>query len=154
MSENSNTGPSTQQDLIAGLLTIAFALLILFEASHYSFGTLFRMGPGLFPIGLAGLIFILGVALALQSLRRRKAGHAVEIRLRPVVMIGAGVILFALLFERFGIAPATLALVLVSTLAEPQWRPWRALAVAVTMTLFVYVVFILILQMPFAVIRW
>jgi hypothetical protein len=61
-------------------------------------------------------------------------------------MIGLGIVIFALLLERAGLVPATLALVLVSSVADPQWRPRRAAILAAAMTALVYVIFVVLLR--------
>lgn len=49
--------------------------------------------------------------------------------------------------------PATLLLVLVSSLAVPGWRPGRAAIVAVVVTALVYLLFVTVLQIPVAAVR-
>jgi hypothetical protein len=158
MTEDTDTdaaaAPSARQDFLAGLLTVAFGIFVLSKALGYPMGTALRMGPGFFPVILAALIVVLGAALALHAFKRRIVQHTIDVNLRPVVMIGIAVATFALLLERTGLAPATVALVLLSSMAEPRWRPWRSLTLAVAMTALVYVVFIVVLQMPFAVVTW
>ena len=67
-----------------------------------------------------------------------------------VLAVAAGVILFAVSLERAGLVPATLLLVLVSSLAEPGWRPRRAAILAVVVTALVYLLFVTVLQIPVA----
>ncbi len=146
--------PSAGQDLVGGLLTIAFGGFALSKALSYPMGSALRMGPGFFPAILSCLIIVLGVALALHALQRRMARQAIEVRLRPVVTIAIAVAAFALMLERFGIVPATIALVLISSLAASRLRLWRSLILAVVMTGAVYVIFIVVLQMPLTVMNW
>jgi len=150
MNDASRFGSSARQDLIGGLLSVALGVFALVTASSYPMGTLLRMGPGFFPSTIAVLIILLGFALIGAALRSRPNQSSVNIRFRPVLMIGLGIVLFALLLERAGLIPATLALVLVSSLAEPRWQPGRALLLALAMTALVYVIFIIVLQIPVA----
>lgn len=152
MSDSADQGPSARQDLIGGLVAVAFGLFAGYTASAYPMGSLLRMGPGFFPVGLAGLIVLLGLVLIVAAFRPRPQGQRIDVRLRPLLMIGLGVSLFALLLERAGLLPATLVLVLVSSLAESPWRPKRAVILAIAMTALVYLVFITALQMPITVI--
>jgi hypothetical protein len=146
--------PSRLQDLIGGLLSIAFGGYVVVESLTYPMGSLFRMGPGFFPAALGALIMGLGLALLLHSFKPRARAQKIEIYFRSLLTIGTAIILFAFLLERVGLAPATLALVLVSTLAEPEWKPLRSVILAVAMTGVVYVLFILLLRMPMAFVTW
>ena len=154
MSESPKGPPSKGQDLVAGSSAVLFGLLVLVTSLSYPTGSLLRMGPGFFPAVLAGLIMLLGLALLASAWRAWPPGAPVVIRFRPVAAIGAGIILFALLLGRAGLVPATLALVLVSSLAEPVWRPKRAIGVALAMMALMYVVFIVVLRTPIAAVRF
>ena len=111
-----DSGTSLPQDLLGGLLAVAFGLFAFVTASSYPMGSLLRMGPGFFPCTIAALIMLLGLALIGSGFRSRTN---VDIRLRSVLMIGLGIVIFALLLERAGLVPATLALVLVSSAGRP-----------------------------------
>jgi Tripartite tricarboxylate transporter TctB family len=147
------SAPSRRQDLIGGLLSIAFGLFAMAVASGYPMGSLLRMGPGFFPTMVAALIVLLGLVLTAAALRSRPAGPSADIRLRSVLAIGSGIALFALLLERAGLIPATLVLVLMSSLAESRWRLGRAAALAFAMAAAVYVIFIVILQIHVAAVN-
>jgi hypothetical protein len=154
MSDDSDLGPSRRQDLIGGLLSVALGLYVIAEASQYPMGSLLRMGPGFFPCVVATIIVLLGLALIVASFRARPESGGHEVRIRSVLAIGPGIVLFALLLERVGLIPATMTLVLVSSLAEPHWRPRRAAVLALAMTTFIYVLFILVLRMPIPALKW
>jgi putative tricarboxylic transport membrane protein len=153
MSDNSNTAPSARQNLIGGALSVAFGIFVLAVALHYPMGSLLRMGPGFFPCIVAVLIVLLGLALFITGLRIRPDASPIKIQWRSVIAIAAGVILFAVSLERIGLVPATLALVLVSSLAEPRWQPRRAAILAVVVTAFVYLLFVTVLQIPVAAVK-
>lgn len=138
-----NSGTPLRQDLVGGVLAVVFGLFAFVTASSYPMGSLLRMGPGFFPCTISALIVLLGLALIGSGFRSRAN---VDIRLRSVLMIGLGIVIFALLLERAGLVPATLALVLVSSVADPQWRPRRAAILAAAMTALVYVIFVVLLR--------
>jgi Tripartite tricarboxylate transporter TctB family len=146
--------PSARQDFIGGVIAVAFGAFMLDKALDYPMGSMLRMGPGFFPAVISALIIMLGGALALRALRPRPTVTSVEIRFRPVIIISLAVVVFALMIERFGIVPATMTLVLVSSLAGARLRAWRALIMAAATTAAIYAIFIVILQMPFTVARW
>ena len=57
-------------DFWTGLLFGGFGLFAaLYAATHYNLGTAVRMGPGYFPTWVGGLVALLGLALALRSLK-------------------------------------------------------------------------------------
>lgn len=142
--------PSAKQNLIGGLLAVALGVYALVTARDYPMGSLLRMGPGFFPYILAGLVIVLGLALMATGLRPLREAAPVNVQWRAIAAIGLGIVLFAELLERAGLVPATLILVLVSSLGDPQWRPWRAGILAVAMAALVYVIFIVVLQIPVA----
>jgi hypothetical protein len=154
MSDESDVGPSARQDLIGGLLSFGLGLYVLVESLQYPMGSLLRMGPGYFPCVLAVIIVLLGLALMASAFRARPKVSGGEIRLRSVFAIGLGIALFAALLERFGLIPATLTLVVVSSLAEPIWRPRRTVILALSMTTFVYLLFIVVLGMSIPSLKW
>lgn len=153
MSEAPDALPSARQDFIGGVLAIALGLGALAEASGYPMGSLLRMGPGFFPCMIAAIIVVLGAVMIANAIRGRLPAREPNVRLRSVVTIGVSIALFALLLERAGLVPATAVLVLGSTLAERQWRPLRAVLLALGMTAFVYVVFVVVLQIPIQAVR-
>lgn len=144
---------SARQDLLGGALSVAFGGFVLVHALSYPMGSALRMGPGFFPAVLAGLIIVLGAALTLHGFKARFAHSRAVIHLRPVAAIGAAVTAFALTLERFGLAPATIALIVISSFAATPWRPVRTTILALAMTAVVYVIFIAILQMPFSLLN-
>lgn len=150
MSDHSKPAPSAQQNLIGGALSVAFGAFVLAIALHYPMGSLLRMGPGFFPCIIAVLIVLLGLALFISGLRARPGSAPIEIQWRSVLAIASGVTLFAVSLERIGLVPATLALVLISSLAEPAWRAHRAAVLAVVVTVLVYLLFVTVLQIPVA----
>jgi hypothetical protein len=96
------------------------------------------------------LIVLLGLALIAAGLRARSGAASVRIQWRAILAISLGVILFALSLERAWLVPATLLLVLVSSLADPQWRPRRVAILAAVVTALVYLLFVTVLQIPVA----
>lgn len=56
-----------KRDFYAGLLMIAFGLLMAIHGPTYSLGTLMHMGPGFLPTALGVILIALGVAIALPA---------------------------------------------------------------------------------------
>lgn len=148
MNDHSDLRPSARQDLVGGCLSIALGAFVLFTASNYPMGSLLRMGPGFFPGIIAVLIMLLGSALIVGGLRQRANGSRMAVQWRSMLAIGGGIVFFALSLERAGLVPATLGLVLLSSLAQRRWRPRSVAVLAIAVTVLVYLLFVTVLQIP------
>lgn len=137
------------RDLAGGLACIAIGLFVVRYASqHYTVGETARMGPGFFPVVLGWMLTGLGGLIALLSLRR--AVQALEPppwRPRALAAVLAAVVVFALLVERAGLVPATLALTLVATAAERPYRWRRSFVLGLVLALLAWLIFTVGLQM-------
>jgi hypothetical protein len=99
------------------------------------------------------LLLGLGLALAARGLRRQSEPIALP-QLRPVVLIAAAIILFALTLTTFGLAPAIMLLVVVSAYASPVRRPLVIGLLGIGLTIFAYVVFVRLLSLHLDLLRW
>jgi hypothetical protein len=54
-------------NFVSGLFLMAIALLFGLQAFHYKIGDLSRAGPGLFPLLVSSLVFLIGVATVVRS---------------------------------------------------------------------------------------
>jgi hypothetical protein len=112
------------KDFLAGLLFMAFALVALVVGSSYPVGTASRMGPGYFPRALGIAILILGAVLGLRGFR----GASAELpgwHWRPFILVLLSALVFGLTALWLGLVVASLALVLLSSGASPEFR-WKA----------------------------
>jgi hypothetical protein len=73
------------RDALAGAIFIALGLIFVFGAMDLERGTAFRMGPGYFPLVLAGLLILIGAAVSSFASRR----------MTPVLAAGITVVLTA-----------------------------------------------------------
>ena len=64
-------------------------------------GTAARMGPGFFPTLLGGLLAVLGLMLSVPALLRDGEPFP-KLHLRPMLMILASIVVFALLLQPLG----------------------------------------------------
>lgn len=134
-------------EMAGAAFVILLGIFVLVIGSGHSMGTLSRMGPGYFPVVLGVLLMGLGGALVLEVWRAPRE-NTIRLPLRPLVMVGTGVICFAYLVERAGIVPAICALVGLSSLAESMIRPATAIAIAAVMSLMGVFLFIRLLGLP------
>ncbi len=138
-----------RNELLAALVVVGLGAGYLIIAIGYPMGTVVRMGAGFFPVALGVLLIGLGAVLAWQSRRAEKT--AVELRLRPFVMILGGILAWALLIDRIGFLPATAILVLSCALVERE-TTWRsALLLTAGLCAFGWLIFIVGLKIPMSV---
>ena len=140
------------RNLWTGLLYVAVGLGFAGMALGYPLGTVARIGPGYFPLGLGLLLAAIGgvmIASAHNSGRRTGAEPAESAgSLRVAVLISASVVAFGLLVRPGGLALAVVALVAISSLAAPKVRPLRAVIFAIALAGLAWAIFILALGLP------
>ena len=123
------------KDILSGLIFVGLGAAFGYAAIGYPIGTAFRMGPGYFPLVLAGALAALGVAIVAKG----ATAVAAETPIGPVPWRGAILILAALVF--FGATVRGLGLVLalsgtafLSALASRRNPPVAALLIAGCLT--------------------
>ena len=135
------------KDVMSGLLFIALAALFAWQALDLPMGTAVRMGPGYFPMVLAGLMGLLGLIVLINGLRfpgEMPSGVA----WRALAVLTLAVAFFGFAVRPLGFLPALAISVFVSALASTKFRLLTALANTAVMTLFAWVVFIKGLGLP------
>ena len=137
---------------IGGAATIALGLFILVESSNYPVGSLLRMGPGYFPTMLGVVLLLLGGLLFASGVGSTARIGAPEVR--APFFIGLGVASFALVLPTFGLAPAIVLLVVLSSFASASSRLKQTLIMAVVLIAFAWLVFVKRLSLPFALWIW
>jgi len=126
-------------DILGGFLMIAIGLFAMYYAQRYNFGTMRQMGPGFFPVVLGGVLTVLGALIVLPALRR--PGQPLVFNLRTLVLILGAVVVFGALLRPMGLPIATMAAVLLASMAERGF-PWLGrLALALVVAVGVVVIF-------------
>jgi hypothetical protein len=141
------------QDFWAGLLFLVVGCLALWFGRGYAFGTATKMGPGYLPTVLSWALVLIGAFLSLRALALE--GPSIEASLiRPQVFILLAIIVFGLLIERFGLAPAIVVVTLIAALASREMRWREALLVAVGLAALCVGLFIYLLGQPLTIFAW
>ncbi|NTF16411.1 tripartite tricarboxylate transporter TctB family protein [Agrobacterium tumefaciens] len=100
--------------LILGAGALAFG-------SRYTFGSAANMGPGYLPYIVSILMTVLGCFLIFRSFR-----HDDEpldpVALKPILLVLAGILLFALLIQTAGFLFSGVLLVILSALASHKFK--------------------------------
>jgi disulfide bond formation protein DsbB len=112
---------------------MVFGAAFFIGATHYSLGTAARMGPGYFPRVLAGILFILGIIIALEGAREVKKGEQDHIgwHVMPMVYLLGAIGAFGIILPKGGLVLAALAIVCISATAamDKKWKEISFLAV-------------------------
>lgn len=141
-------------DLAAGLLVALLgAAVAVYAATSYDLGTLRRMGPGMFPMGLGALMGALGLILAVGAARRSRAPLAlarerIGVEFRSAALATAGVIAFGLLIRPAGLVLAVLAVVIIPAFADRKNRPRSIIVLAVSLAVLAVAIFHWLLGLP------
>ena len=107
------------------------------------------MGPGYFPLVLAGLLVLIGAAIALRAVREEELAinmHAVP--WRGLVLILAAPVLFGLTVRGLGLLPAIALVALISSFASRRMTLVLAAGITVVLTAFCVLVFNVGLGLP------
>ena len=140
------------KDLWSGLMFAGFGVLALVMGSKLAIGTAIRMGPGYVPRMLSYILIGLGLAIVARSLI--SPGETIErLRWKPVTMITIGVVVFALLFERAGLAPALVCLIFLAALGGQEFKLVETILACIVLTALCVVIFKLGLSMNISIIR-
>src|SRR5215204_4327520 len=129
------------KDFWSGLIFIAIGMAFMALASQYRMGDLHRMGPGLFPTIVGGLLTALGALIAASSLVFEGPPVA-AFAARPLAFGLLSIVLFALTLQFLGLVIAVAVLVLVGAYASREARPLQSIALAGLMVVFSVGVFV------------
>ncbi|UOM33280.1 tripartite tricarboxylate transporter TctB family protein [Acuticoccus sp. I52.16.1] len=140
-----------RQQWLCALAIVLFGAFVVWEGLHYSLGTGFQLGPGAFPVGTGAILMLLGVGVLLEP---TSADDEAVPRLRPVLAVGAGIIAWSYLVDRYGLYPATFALVGLSALGGRDLGPVAASAIALVLCVGGQLIFIQGLGLPLDAFKW
>ena len=102
------------QDLLAGLFFLAIAAGALWVAWDYPTGSAVRMSSGYVPRLLCLLLAVIGLFVALRSLVV-EGPDLTAVRLRPLVLITAAIVVFAYSIQTLGLVLAALLITVIGS---------------------------------------
>jgi Tripartite tricarboxylate transporter TctB family len=135
------------RDIGAGLIFIAIGILFGLGSIGLEIGTALRMGPGYFPLVLAGILVALGLVILANGFGHPTTG-SLAVPWRGLVLILAAPIVFGLTVRGLGLVPAVMLVVLIAAFASRRMSVLLALVLTVALTLFCVLVFSLGLGLP------
>lgn len=143
------TREKSLKDLLSGLVFIGFGLAFGYASLGYDLGTALRMGPGYFPLILAGILVLFGVIITAQSF----TSGPDEVPLGSVPWLGLALLTGALVFfgvtvRGLGLGPSLLVTTFLSAFASRRTGLLGAMALAVALTVLCIVIFVWALGLP------
>ncbi|WP_142846194.1 tripartite tricarboxylate transporter TctB family protein [Telmatospirillum sp. J64-1] len=141
------------RDMVAGGLLMALgAGAALYASASYNLGTITRMGAGMMPTALGWILAAFGAAIMIGAYFR--PGPRPEVRVVTPIFILGGVAAFALVIKPFGLLPAVVACVVVSSMAERAFKPVRWILLSSALCVLAYLIFSVSLRLPIPVVAW
>jgi hypothetical protein len=139
-------------ETLAASAVIGFGLLAVLLSSEYPLGTLSQMGAGYFPMLLGVITILIGIATLLEV--RHSDAPPPEIPWRAFGLVFAGMLAWAFLAESFGLVPACVALITLTSLARPPVRLRTVLFTSVVASALSVLIFINGFDLPLHAFRW
>lgn len=147
-----NLAKADRGEFLALAILFGLGLFMVWDGSSFEIGTPRRMGPGFFPVGIGLLLIAFAVALIPEAMRAERRSTAFPVRVFVAVVVS--LILFALLVGTAGLIPATLVLVVGSSLGDPDFRPMRTVISAIVVAAIGYVLFVQAFRLPLDPFWW
>ena len=121
-------------DLICGASVTLLGVFALWSAFGWDFGSLRRIGPGVFPAIVGAVLIGLGIAICLVDDKVAADEKPAPLNLRGLLLVVAGLAAFAVLIGSAGMVPAVWATVFLSAYADPAARLRDTAVVALIMS--------------------
>lgn len=133
---------------LCGALFILFGAFFALQSLDLPIGTAFRMGPGYFPLVLAGTLILLGLIIVVQAVGAVHEGVG-PIAWRGLLFILPSAIFFGITVRGLGFVPALFATAFIASFASSRMTPVMAAVLSAALTLFSVAVFSYGLGLPF-----
>jgi len=135
-----------------GCLLLIGGFAAVYALQNLTIGSLGRMGPGAFPLGVSILLICLGTVVLVAALLR--PGTSVNFNVRPLAAISLAIIVFALTIRPFGMIPSVFVTTFIASRADSRLSFISTLFLALVLALGTTILFQVILRVPVTAIRW
>ena len=115
-------------NLIRGLFLTAISLMFGLTSMTYSIGKLGKAGPGMFPLIVSGMLFMIGLATIIGS--RYKPPVPIDYNFKNLALVLIGLCGFALLSHYVNMIAAIIFLVFSTAYAAKSFTVVRNLKIA------------------------
>ncbi len=137
-------------DAAAGAVFVLVGLFFGVQSLGLEIGTAFRMGPGYFPLVLAGLLIVFGLVILMNAFKAAPGAETPgAIAWRGLMFILPAPVFFGLTVRGLGFIPSIFVTTLIAGLASLKMKPLNALLLAAAVTVFSTLVFSYALGLPF-----
>jgi hypothetical protein len=143
----------SQEDFWTGAMFIGLGILAIVVARDYPMGSARSMGPGYFPTYLGIVIILIGAVLAARAFWMEGEGIG-GWGWRPLLWLSAAFAAFGLLIEGAGFVLALLALIVASSFAGRDTRPWELAILIVFLITATVALFVYGLELPYRLFPW
>ena len=116
------------RDYLRGVCLIGISLLFAIPALRYPLGDVARAGPGMFPLFVSSLLFLVGVATIIRARLIEPVPMAFSVK--NVGLILGSLVVFAITSRLLDMAAAIVLLVFCASLAAPPYSIVRNLQIA------------------------
>jgi hypothetical protein len=141
-----------QRAFASGVLFLVVSVFYFMMSFNYATGTAARMGPGFFPRMVAVLFGLIALGVIFGAMSPRAKREDLERwDIKGLLWIAGSVVLFAVLLPIFGLVVALSALIIVASLASPEFTWKGALINTVVLNIFCIGVFIYGINLQFPV---
>ncbi|MPZ36778.1 MAG: tripartite tricarboxylate transporter TctB family protein [Rhizobiales bacterium] len=136
------------QDFYGGLVLVMLATLALIASAELPGQRGFAFGPGTAPRLFAGLLCVLGAAVALVGVTSN--GPPIEkYKLRGPLFVLCAILVFATIIRPVGLVIASFLTWMISICGSTEMRWLESLIAATAMTVFCVLLFVYLLNLPF-----
>jgi hypothetical protein len=136
------------KDLLAGLVFIAFGLAFGYACLGYEIGSATRMGPGFFPLVLAGILTVLGVIIVLKGITAPSERPMGPTPWFAGALLIAALVIFGSTVKGLGLVPALMIAVFMSAFASRRTGVVGAAVMTVGLTVVCVLIFVYGLGLP------
>jgi len=153
MREEEDQGTRAFEDLLSAIIFIVIGVAGFVLAQEYRTGTLQRMGPGMFPLMISGLLTAIGVGLAVQTLLSGRLKHVPSViptstTVRSLFFVMLSLFVFAMLIQTAGLFIASAAQVFIATRAEPGRKVIGSVILSLTLATLAALIFVYGIGLP------
>ena len=143
------TAQYSLKNLLAGLIFVGIGVAFAYASLGYQIGTAFRMGPGYFPLVLAGLLIILGIAILVSAFRDGPDAEQMErVPWLAVVLILGSLVFFGVTVRGLGVVPSLFITTFLSAFASKRTGFVGAILIATALVVICYAIFLEGLSLP------